>query len=92
MTRRLLILLLLMAPAVAAQEPDAELLQRIRTIQAIDNHPHLPGLVSPGEKAHDYDALPSGPLEPHNTAASSPSGDSPRFGSCAWMREPNLTH
>jgi hypothetical protein len=92
MMRRLLILLLLMGPAVVAQEPDAELLQRIRTIQAIDNHPHLPRLVSPGEKAHDYDALPSGPLEPHNTAASSPSGDSPRFGSCAWMREPNLTH
>lgn len=55
---------LLFSTRVAAQQPDPGLLAKIDAIQAIDNHSHTPALTAPGEKDHDYDALPCEPLEP----------------------------
>jgi predicted TIM-barrel fold metal-dependent hydrolase len=52
------------APRALAQNPDPEILARIRSIRAIDNHAHTPALVAPGEKDEGYDALPCEPLEP----------------------------
>src|SRR5438874_3174535 len=57
-------LVLLGAGIAAAQTaPEAELLQQIIAIRAIDNHSHPPKVVAAGEKDDDYDALPCDPLE-----------------------------
>lgn len=64
MQARLLIVVLCMAPLAAAQKPDPDLLAKIHTIRAIDNHAHTPRLVTPGETDDEYDALPCDPLQP----------------------------
>ncbi len=56
-----------LALALAAQAqkvPDAQLMQEINRIPAIDDHTHIPKVVAPGDKDDDYDALPCAPLEP----------------------------
>ncbi|MGH9775934.1 MAG: amidohydrolase family protein [Candidatus Acidiferrales bacterium] len=64
MLRRIIILLVLIAPLAAAQSADSDLLEKVRAIPAIDNHSHPPRLVAPGEMDDEYDALPCEPLEP----------------------------
>ena len=59
-----LLLPVLLAGALRAQNADPQLLAEINKIKAIDNHSHPPKLVSPGEKDDDFDALPCDPLEP----------------------------
>ena len=48
----------------AQNSPDASLLEEINKIKAVDNHTHIPKVVSAGEKDDDYDALPCYLLEP----------------------------
>jgi len=48
---------------------DPALLAEIRQIKITDNHAHPPALVNPGEKDHDFDALPCDPLEPTDPPA-----------------------
>src|SRR5579872_6097546 len=48
----------------AQTAPDPQLVQEINRIPAIDDHTHIPKVVSAGEKDDDYDALPCAPLEP----------------------------
>src|SRR5579871_469751 len=56
---------LIFASLMAAQQtPDPQLLQEINRIPAIDDHTHVPKVVTAGEKDDDYDALPCAPLEP----------------------------
>jgi predicted TIM-barrel fold metal-dependent hydrolase len=62
--KKLLVILLFLAPVAAAQKPDPDLLAKIRAIRAIDNHSHPPKLVSAGESDNEFDALPCDPLEP----------------------------
>jgi predicted TIM-barrel fold metal-dependent hydrolase len=62
--KKLLVILLFLAPVAAAQKPDPDLLAKIRDIRAIDNHSHPPRLVSAGETDNEFDALPCDPLEP----------------------------
>ena len=59
-----LLLPLLLAGMLRAQNADPQLLAEINKIKAIDNHSHPPKVVSPGEKDDDFDALPCDPLEP----------------------------
>src|SRR5437762_13422016 len=56
--------LVLLGSAISAAQtaPEAELLQQIIAIRAIDNHSHPPKVVAAGEKDDDYDALPCDPL------------------------------
>lgn len=63
-TAAVLLVSLLFAGALRAQNADPQLLAEINKIKAIDNHSHPPKLVSPGEKDDDFDALPCDPLEP----------------------------
>lgn len=64
--RLFLPLLLLCAPVVGQagngmpQGPDPEIANAVLTIQAVDNHTHVPRLVAAGEKDGEYDALPCG--------------------------------
>src|SRR5205085_11128208 len=52
------------ATALGAQNaPDAQLMQQINAIRAIDNHSHPPKLVANGENDDDFDALPCDPLK-----------------------------
>jgi uncharacterized protein len=44
--------------------PDPEILAAVNRVQAVDNHTHVPKVVSAGEKDDDFDALPCDPLEP----------------------------
>ena len=53
--------------AAAQEQPNAELLQEILQIPAIDNHTHVPRVDLPGEKDDEFDALPCDPLEPSAT-------------------------
>src|SRR5207302_11404540 len=53
--------------APAQERPDAELLQEILQMPAIDNHTHVPRVNLPGEKDDEFDALPCDPLEPSAT-------------------------
>ena len=58
-------LFLIMASAARAQErPDAQLMQEINSMAAIDNHTHVLKVVRTGEKDDDYDALPCSPFTP----------------------------
>lgn len=50
--------------AWAQTTPDPQLMQEINRIAAIDDHTHLPKVVTVGERDDDYDALPCAPLEP----------------------------
>ena len=62
--KRFAFLALICATALGAQNaPDAQLMQQINAIRAIDNHSHPPKLVASGEKDDDFDALPCDPLE-----------------------------
>ena len=72
----------LAAGRAAAQQPDAGLLNTIRTIRAIDNHSHPPALTSPGQKDDDFDALPCDPLEPTEPALTT-RPENPRY-LAAW--------
>ena len=60
----LLLVAILLASALRAQNADPQLLAEISKIKAIDNHSHPPKVVAPGEKDDDFDALPCDPLEP----------------------------
>ena len=51
------------AGAVAQVEPDASLLAEINKIKAVDNHTHIPKVVSAGESDRDFDALPCDIIE-----------------------------
>ena len=59
-----LLLPILLAGLLHAQDADPQLLAEINKIKAIDNHSHPPKVVAPGEKDDDFDALPCDPLEP----------------------------
>jgi predicted TIM-barrel fold metal-dependent hydrolase len=51
--------------SVGQTAPDAQLMQEINRIPALDNHTHMPKVVAAGEKDEDFDALPCGEyLEP----------------------------
>src|SRR5438270_2364956 len=77
-----LLLPVLLAGALRAQNADPQLLAEINKIKAIDNHSHTPKLVSAGEKDDDFDALPCDPLEPSDpTTISRP--ENPRY-IAAW--------
>jgi predicted TIM-barrel fold metal-dependent hydrolase len=56
--------------AAAQTAVDPALMSEINAIPALDNHTHVPKVVSGGEKDDDYDALPcSGFLEPSDDPA-----------------------
>src|SRR5579864_8935405 len=55
---------ILACAGMAQNSPDASLLDEINKIKAMDNHTHVPKVVSAGEKDDDYDALPCYLLEP----------------------------
>jgi uncharacterized protein len=60
----LVALAILACGGLAQNSPDASLLDEINKIKAVDNHTHIPKVVSAGEKDDDYDALPCYLLEP----------------------------
>src|SRR5438270_11225304 len=51
-------------PLLAQDSPDPNLLVEINRIKAVDNHTHVPQVVSAGEKDDEFDALPCDPLDP----------------------------
>jgi len=51
------------AGASAQVSPDASLLAEIAKIKAVDNHTHIPKVVSTGESDRDFDALPCDIIE-----------------------------
>src|SRR5438309_9923942 len=77
-----LLLPILLAGLLHAQDADPQLLADINKIKAIDNHSHPPKLVAAGEKDDDFDALPCDPLEPSDpTTVSRP--ENPQY-IAAW--------
>src|SRR6266852_7023708 len=55
-------------PLLAQDSPDPNLLAEINRIKAVDNHTHVPKVVSAGEKDDEFDALPCDPLDPSGVA------------------------
>ncbi len=64
----LLSLALYAIPVLAQDSPSSTLLAEINKIKAVDNHTHVPRVVSAGEKDDEFDALPCDPLEPSGIA------------------------
>lgn len=64
--------------------PDPQIQAEVDKTKAVDNHTHIPKVVSTGEKDDDYDALPCDPLEPTDAAAMT-RPDNPKFLE-AWQK------
>jgi predicted TIM-barrel fold metal-dependent hydrolase len=80
----LLSLTLFAIPVFAQDAPDVNLLAEINKIKAVDNHTHVPKVVSAGEKDDEFDALPCDPLDPSGEAAMG-RADNPLFLK-AWQQ------
>src|SRR5690349_20813160 len=72
MMRRIssVLMFLLISPALGfvQEQPDAQLLQEILKMPAIDNHTHVKRAEMNGQKDDEFDALPCDPLEPSPVA------------------------
>jgi uncharacterized protein len=59
-----LVLSLATLSAMGQISPDPAIMAEINKTKAVDNHTHVPKVVSTGEKDDDFDALPCDPLQP----------------------------
>jgi uncharacterized protein len=66
MRRMLILISFLILPVLSPAQisPDPQILAAVNGIKAIDNHTHVPKVVSAGERDEEFDALPCDPLEP----------------------------
>src|SRR5438552_2869754 len=71
-------------PLLAQDSPDPNLLVEINRIKAVDNHTHVPKVVSAGEKDDEFDALPCDPLDPSDVPTMA-RADNPLFLK-AWQK------
>src|SRR5438445_3300372 len=71
-------------PLLAQDSPDPNLLVEINRIKAVDNHTHVPQVVSAGEKDDEFDALPCDPLDPSDVPTMA-RADNPLFLK-AWQK------